>query len=68
MDDFPDPPVPVIPRTGTLGNSGYTLSNAFEKDSASFSAAVIVRAMSRMFLSPNRSMAPSKSSMEGTVS
>ena len=68
MDDFPEPPVPVMPRTGTFGNSGYTLSKAFEKDSASFSAAVIVRAMSRMFLFPKRSMAPSKSSMEGTVS
>ena len=67
MEDFPAPPVPVIPRTGTVGREARTGSNALPNASALFSAAVMHRARSRTLRSPNLSMAPSRSSREGTV-
>ena len=68
IEDFPEPPVPVMPNTGTSGSLLYVAANSLENASASFSAAVIDLAISRMFLSPNRSSAPSRSEIEGTVS
>ena len=53
IDDFPAPPVPVIPKTGADLSATLSKSNAFKKSSSRFSANEINRAIVVISLSSN---------------